>query len=534
VSSPDVASLKFQRPPLVYISYARADEAWVNKLLIWLEPISLNGLIRIFYDRQIPAGTDWNEALRSNLKDVALGIILLSPSWLDSEYAVQVELPVLSSRHLIPILVRECYWKARPEISSRQIIRADDKPLSSVRRAKQEQAFRSVIAAVRSALGLAAGTGLDTSEEVQKIFEHAARLARSRPSGAPIDSTCLLYALLERGREEPTPIRSPQFLWNSIPEAGHVRYLDLRNEQFPLGTRLSTDSATVADRIPDLPVLDSASALSSNTLTGGTIHARHLLAAILVDPDAAPKLTQLDLDVAAFQKTFLEFVLKTFPSDPRDLWTSFLANEPESDEGSTEGTEHPRVIATYQSEDWNGRDLLNIRRDVNALATLVAGWSVHPPLSIGLFGEWGSGKSFFMRQMRERVKELALAAQKSRRQQRRCAYYKNIAQIEFNAWHYMEGDNLWACLVEHIFSNLGLPQDKTEEEIEIRQRQILERIGAKKTLEQQAAARTKELEAKKTEAERKAQEAHTELDAKKSALKKEQSALLGGGVKSFV
>lgn len=185
----------------------------------------------------------------------------------------------------------------------------------------------------------------------------------------------------------------------------------------------------------------------------------------------------------------------------------------------------PHVIAGYQSEDWKGRDLLNIRRDVNALASLVAAWSVQPPLSIGLFGEWGSGKSFFMRQMRKRVKQLALAAQESRKPQRECAFYKNIAQIEFNAWHYMEGDNLWACLVEHIFSNLGLPQDTTAAQVESRQKHILEQIGAKKTLEEQAAERRKDLEIKKVEATKKATEARTELDATKTALEQEQTAL---------
>ena len=39
--------------------------------------------------------------------------------------------------------------------------------------------------------------------------------------------------------------------------------------------------------------------------------------------------------------------------------------------------------------------------------------------------------------------------------QRENAFYKRIVQIEFNAWHYVEG-NLWASLVEHLFENLGV------------------------------------------------------------------------------
>ena len=40
--------------------------------------------------------------------------------------------------------------------------------------------------------------------------------------------------------------------------------------------------------------------------------------------------------------------------------------------------------------------MLNVEHDAEALAMLIASSKVAPPLSIGLFGEWGSGKSFFI------------------------------------------------------------------------------------------------------------------------------------------
>src|SRR6185436_4396402 len=86
---------------------------------------------------------------------------------------------------------------------------------------------------------------------------------------------------------------------------------------------------------------------------------------------------------------------------------------------------------------------------------------VTPPLSIGLFGEWGSGKTFFMRQLRREVGQLARVASDSQRMQRELPYFKRIVQIEFNAWHYLEG-NLWASLVEHIFDNLHLTDDQDD------------------------------------------------------------------------
>jgi hypothetical protein len=52
------------------------------------------------------------------------------------------------------------------------------------------------------------------------------------------------------------------------------------------------------------------------------------------------------------------------------------------------------------------------------------------PLSIGLFGAWGSGKSYFMGLLRDRVKALAASASTD--------YHHDIVQIGFNAWSYAD------------------------------------------------------------------------------------------------
>ena len=87
---------------------------------------------------------------------------------------------------------------------------------------------------------------------------------------------------------------------------------------------------------------------------------------------------------------------------------------------------------------------------------------LEPPLSIAIFGDWGSGKTFLMRKIQERV---ALLEQIGKKQQTEfkanpnpdqevpVRYCSSILQIEFNAWHYTES-NLWASLLNHIFEKL--------------------------------------------------------------------------------
>jgi hypothetical protein len=53
------------------------------------------------------------------------------------------------------------------------------------------------------------------------------------------------------------------------------------------------------------------------------------------------------------------------------------------------------------------KERLGIDRAVDALALLMASTRTAPPLSIGVCGRWGSGKSFFLRHLRRRIWSLA-------------------------------------------------------------------------------------------------------------------------------
>ena len=149
----------------------------------------------------------------------------------------------------------------------------------------------------------------------------------------------------------------------------------------------------------------------------------------------------------------------------------------------------PRTfLSAYAADDSRGEDLLGITKDVHACASLIAARTVAPPLSIGLFGDWGSGKTFFMRQLRRRVDKIAREARESGWMQKDIAYYKRIVQIEFNAWHYVEG-NLWASLVEHIFDNLRIGDDRST--VATLQKHFLEKLQFEKAAREDASAREK-------------------------------------------
>jgi hypothetical protein len=93
-------------------------------------------------------------------------------------------------------------------------------------------------------------------------------------------------------------------------------------------------------------------------------------------------------------------------------------------------------------ETASGTDQLGIEDEASAFARLILDRKVQAPLSIGLLGDWGSGKSFFIGQIKQQIAAL--------KEQPRPELYSDPIEIEFNAWHASDA-NLWASLVTHIF-----------------------------------------------------------------------------------
>ncbi|WP_433663145.1 P-loop NTPase fold protein [Nocardia sp. CA-128927] len=134
-------------------------------------------------------------------------------------------------------------------------------------------------------------------------------------------------------------------------------------------------------------------------------------------------------------------------------------------------------------------DQLGFAPYVGMLATVIADRTTPLPLSIGIFGEWGSGKSPFMALMRERVR--ILAGSDSRR------YCDQIAQIGFNAWHYAD-TNLWASLGDEIFRQLAGPDFDPKEHAKQIRTELAEHLDQRDQLElltEQAGATAARLQA---------------------------------------
>jgi len=120
------------------------------------------------------------------------------------------------------------------------------------------------------------------------------------------------------------------------------------------------------------------------------------------------------------------------------------------------------LVASHGNDDpWQHglKDSLGVEDEARAFARLAASKALTPPLAVGVFGEWGSGKSFFLKLVSEHIERLE---SRSAREASEGKFHADIVQIRFNAWHYVD-TNLWASLVNHVFVELdGWVRRKTE------------------------------------------------------------------------
>ncbi|MFD4601860.1 P-loop NTPase fold protein [Streptomyces sp. NPDC058464] len=133
----------------------------------------------------------------------------------------------------------------------------------------------------------------------------------------------------------------------------------------------------------------------------------------------------------------------------------------------------------YRSDGFGGRAADELDRDgeARAVAELVTSRSARPPLAVGLFGDWGEGKSHFLDLLAQQVEEVSGS-------QLACTY---VRQVRFNAWHYAE-TSLWASLVTEMFAQLCAAPDSDPGTAQrqlsrltadlVAQRQVRERLAA--------------------------------------------------------
>ncbi len=206
-------------------------------------------------------------------------------------------------------------------------------------------------------------------------------------------------------------------------------------------------------------LLARASACARAVSNADRVSMRHLVGALLLGPESSTHAHDAGLvgekgfPFQALSAAYLEFIGKTVPGE-REAWIAWARPASARPRVPTPpGVARGSIRAGYDADLPIGTDHLDIEDEVATLCSVVLDANHPPPLSIGLFGDWGSGKSFFLGKMKDRIRDVTGEARQARELGIPTTFVARAPQIEFNAWHFVDA-NLWASLVTHLFEEL--------------------------------------------------------------------------------
>ncbi len=524
--------------PLVFISATHADVDWRDRLKAAIET---DGRADWWDDSRIGPGRRWADEIQEALAGASVGVVLLSNEYLASKQAV-VELATLARRAsepdgfaLFPIVIHDCPWNRIDELRDVQVW-AMGRPLDSLPETVLRNELKAIAADValatqkrrstgpqrmgtplpesaatqapprrpgdgRSETGTAAGRSSDAvlhfSPTAEQIIERARALA-SRSGRVEVTSSCLLFALTESGDVDGSRNGTPRFLREAIERTGKYAQTletfmgDATKQRQPSDTLEPLGAVSTNVRA----TLEGARSIAERTSGSRTIHARHLLAALLVTPVqgkapiARQRLQRLGLDVGVLVRDLRGFLLATAPDDNGAAWDAILGpssrspSQPPPEPSMGPATSAPSVQDSYvpgpagYTSEFVGvggthavSDELGVKGSAHRLAELIALRETKMPLAIGLFADWGSGKSHFMNLIDRHLKTLAGTGAADG------PWCTEIVPIYFNAWHYLDS-NLWASLVTEIFDGLFRHLAPKADVLETARAQLREAGGA--------------------------------------------------------
>ena len=159
----------------IFFCYAHEDEPLLKKLKAHLRPLQRQGLVDMWYDRDISAGSDWEQQIKEQLNTAHIILLLVSPDFMDSDYCYGIEMKRAIERdrrgeaRVIPIVLRPVDFEGTP-FRKLQALPTDAKAVMSSSWQYQDEAFVNVTKGIRKVVEELM-TSTKTSAEIKKSQE---------------------------------------------------------------------------------------------------------------------------------------------------------------------------------------------------------------------------------------------------------------------------------------------------------------------------------------------------------------------------
>jgi hypothetical protein len=202
-------------PLPIFISYSHIDAPHVHKLRRALAPLVREGLVKLWYDREIKPGEEYSSRIAAELGAAKIILLVVSPDFISSDYCYGIELAQALQKHkqgtaiVIPVVVRPTDWSHTP-FSRLQALPDDANPVTKWR--NRDSAYLNIAQGLRR---LIQGPGHPRSPSPTTQSEQG----HSLPASEPLRTQSL--ELVDERFDKKGRVRRRRILkiWSDLPPA---------------------------------------------------------------------------------------------------------------------------------------------------------------------------------------------------------------------------------------------------------------------------------------------------------------------------
>lgn len=131
----------------VFISYSHQDREWVERIHRFLSFILADSKLTVWSDAKIMPGEEWDTSIKKAIETATIAILLLSPSYFNSRFIREFELPYLlqlaeaDEVKVLPVIVESYLLEPNSPLVKYQSLGSIARPLNSLSQVEQEVAL---------------------------------------------------------------------------------------------------------------------------------------------------------------------------------------------------------------------------------------------------------------------------------------------------------------------------------------------------------------------------------------------------------
>lgn len=141
----------------VFMCYSHADKKHLNLFLEYIEPTLKKEGFMFWHDQKLRTSENWDTSIKSEINRADISIVLVSQSFLNSDYCQRIEVPEFiklrkdTGLKIFPIILSDCDWETHSWLSSIQFQPRDGKTIKGNYKTPEKRAslYKEILADLR-------------------------------------------------------------------------------------------------------------------------------------------------------------------------------------------------------------------------------------------------------------------------------------------------------------------------------------------------------------------------------------------------